>query len=120
VNDYKNIKLNGLPTAYLQVSPAKTVNLTFDWTGVNPSNYCPGCLRQDYVGWAGLDEKPACYQKSNAHGASGTFNHVFTAPSTPGIYFLSMSPLQLQNKCYDEELLVLDDQRFFLAAICVK
>ncbi|MBI1222117.1 MAG: T9SS type A sorting domain-containing protein [Bacteroidetes bacterium] len=84
---FSNVSLNnGGNTA--SVSAGSSVSLSFSWSSTQNGSYCPGCVVQLYVGIASTFTQ--CLT-SGIHGysASGSQNFTFTAPSTPGIYYIT-------------------------------
>jgi hypothetical protein len=82
--------------AYVEPGASVTLDLagSFSYTNLG-SPYCPGCLTSFYVGITGHDIAPSgstCLGNGTAGPvAVNVSNHVFTAPSTPGVYFLNTS-----------------------------
>jgi hypothetical protein len=83
-----NVKLNG-GTNVLTVPAGGGFTLSYDYTIANPPDYCPGCIDQIEIGFAvGV---PVCtYNGQPYPPQSGTTSTSFTAPSTPGVYYLAM------------------------------
>ncbi|MEM8528639.1 MAG: M60 family metallopeptidase, partial [Bacteroidota bacterium] len=85
------------------ISPGSEVNISFDWT-VGPTGnngYCPGCIIQFYVGIQ--DEFSECVvsrqmRTPNFSQNGGHFEHTFTAPSKPGVYYVTHS-FSLKRSC---------------------
>ena len=90
VNNITNIKLNGVATQHIAVLPGAQIQVTVDYNIYN-GNYCPSCIRQVAIGFAGQSQAQACaYNGIPTQPASGTGVSVtVTAPSTPGRYYLS-------------------------------
>jgi hypothetical protein len=83
-----NIKLNG-GTNVLTVPAGQAFNLSYDYTIANPPDYCPGCIDQIEIGF--VVGVPVCtYDGQPNPPQSGTTSTSFTAPSTPGVYYLAM------------------------------
>jgi hypothetical protein len=86
-----NFRLNGKAATSIKVAAGEKFLLTYDWQRFNPENFCPTCLDQLYVGWAGAANAD-CFTISfgYAPAVSGVNRNVtLTAPAQPGVYFLS-------------------------------
>lgn len=101
---YTNVSLNG-GSNILHVIPGQAMTLTGNYNSVydDPTNYCPGCITQIYIGMA--DETGAtlfsdCYNVSGQSSYLGAFNKSFTAPATPGVYYITQVSSWEYN-CYD-------------------
>jgi hypothetical protein len=117
-----NIRLNGLAATFAKVSPGATLTLTYDWQIWNQTDECPTCIQQIYTGWVGLGIVPTCYSvlMGNTPGNSGTDHSTsFTAPLTPGIYFISTST-DWQFNCWDQPATIDPDPQRYLAVVCVQ
>jgi Leucine-rich repeat (LRR) protein len=89
---------SGTNTAF--VSPGGTVTVSFNYAGIGaPPTYCPGCITQLYVGMdnAGTTVFQDCFS-GNPHNASGSGSPSFTAPATPGVYYIN-SNVTWQYSC---------------------
>jgi cytoskeletal protein CcmA (bactofilin family) len=97
---YTNVTLNGLATTVYQASPGETITLEYHSVTVynDLTNYCPGCISQQYVGMAGPGGVPAftdCFDVSlyllTGPGTSLTVDRskAFTAPTQPGVYYIT-------------------------------
>ena len=90
VNTYSGVSVNGGGNSAV-VTPGATVNLHYQMSAyVNYNGYCPGCVTQAYIGIGGTSQTINCHHPIN-NGYSSTFNGSFTAPTTPGIYYLTQS-----------------------------
>lgn len=85
---FSNLSLNsGGNTA--QVNPGSTVSISFNWSSAQGGSYCPGCVVQLYVGINGAFTQ--CLTSGfGGYTASGSQNFSFTAPTTPGIYYITL------------------------------
>jgi hypothetical protein len=83
---YSNAKLNG-GTNSLLVNPGASVTFTANWNSYYAGGAgCPGCITQHHVGINGVF--------SDCHGAgfgSGSINQTFSAPTTPGVYYITQT-----------------------------
>lgn len=87
---YSNVNLNGQGNT-LNIAPGGTVNISYGYSvSLSGSVYCPGCVVQSYIGIGGTTSTVQCINPIS-NGTNGTFNGSFTAPSTPGIYYLTQS-----------------------------
>jgi len=85
---------DGAPNAVV-VPPGQPVTITGT---VGRTEYCPGCIRQVYIGIAGYDTQPSptfigpsCVYSGGTPlvpTAFGTAPVVFNAPTTPGVYYV--------------------------------
>lgn len=98
IMSYENIAITPGP-----IYPGSEVSISFDWkvrpTGKN--GYCPGCIIQFYVGMN--DKFSECMVSTplrtpNFQQREGHFEHTFTAPSKPGVYYITQS-LSLKMSC---------------------
>ncbi|MCK9640324.1 MAG: HYR domain-containing protein [Prolixibacteraceae bacterium] len=97
VNTYSGVSVNGGGNSAV-VSPGATVSLHYLMSAyVDYNGYCPGCVTQAYIGIGGTSQTINCHHPIN-NGYSSTFNGSFTAPTTPGIYYLTQSG-SLQYSC---------------------
>ncbi|MDX5469699.1 MAG: hypothetical protein LPK45_07675, partial [Bacteroidota bacterium] len=85
---FNNVSLNGGGNT-ASVSPGQTVSLSFSWTSsATGGGYCPGCVVQLYVGINGSFMQ--CLTSGfGGYNSSGSQNFSFTAPTTPGIYYIT-------------------------------
>jgi gliding motility-associated-like protein len=87
---YTGVSLNGQGNS-VTVTPGSNVSITYGYSVVwNGSVFCPGCVVQSYIGIGGTNTTVQCVNPVT-NGTNGTFNGTFTAPSTPGIYYLTQS-----------------------------
>ncbi len=93
---YSNIKINGGANE-ASVAPASTVNLSFDAVSVF-TGYCPGCVYQQYIGIGGSNTTIHCFSSFGSSTQYYSGNDNFTAPTTPGIYYLTFNG-SLQYNC---------------------
>lgn len=102
---YTDIKLNS-GTNLINVTPGQSITLTGSYNSAynDPTNYCPGCITQIYIGMSGAlgtgVEFTDCYNVSGQGSYSGPINKTFTAPSTPGVYYITQVSSWEYN-CYD-------------------
>jgi hypothetical protein len=97
VNTYSGVSVNGGGNSAV-VSPGSSVSLHYQMSAyVDYNGYCPGCVTQAYIGIGGTSQTINCHHPIN-NGYSSTFNGSFTAPTTPGIYYLTQSG-SLQYSC---------------------
>jgi hypothetical protein len=85
---------DGVPNAVV-VPPGQPLTITGT---VGRTDYCPGCIRQVYIGIAGYDSQatptiigPSCVYSGGTPlvpTAFGTFPVTFNAPTTPGVYYI--------------------------------
>ena len=95
---YPNVSLNSGGNS-AAVTPGSTVNLNYSYSVAfdGYGGYCTGCIVQVYIGIGGTNTTIQCdnyiYNNSfNSHSVN------FTAPSTPGVYYLTQSG-SLQLDC---------------------
>jgi hypothetical protein len=68
------------------------VNLTMtlqEWKD-SPGAYCPGCITQGIVYLDGFGQLDCLGARAGYPGTTRTVNTTFTAPATPGRYFLRL------------------------------
>jgi hypothetical protein len=101
---YADVKLNG-GTNFINATPGQALTLTGTYRSVyaDPTNYCPNCITQIYIGMSDAAGSGAafsdCYNVSGQGSYSGVINKTFAAPATPGIYYITqVSSWQLT--CY--------------------
>jgi hypothetical protein len=105
ITTYTNVRLNG-GTNVITATPGQSVTLTGNYNSAyyDPTNYCPGCITQIYIGMANPSGTGAvftdCYNVSGQVSYQGSFNKTFTAPTTPGIYYITQVSSWEYN-CYD-------------------
>jgi hypothetical protein len=85
---YTEVKLNN-ETNKLSVVPGALVRLTANWSSIINEGelFCPGCITQHYIGIK--DVFTDCHDVSGSSGLSGTIDRTFSAPTTPGIYYIT-------------------------------
>ncbi|MEJ7766873.1 MAG: MBG domain-containing protein [Chitinophagaceae bacterium] len=108
---YTDIKLNNGPN-FINATPGQVITLTGHRNTVynNPSNYCPGCITQLYIGMMNATGSgnvfTNCYDVSlgnltapgNAQAAGLSIQ--FPAPTVPGVYYITQVS-SWEFKCYD-------------------
>ena len=83
---YTNVQLNG-GSNYISVTGGTSVTLTYNRvSGYDGGAGCPGCITQHYIGLNGIFSE--CH---NAGFGSSSVSRTFTAPSTPGIYYITQT-----------------------------
>jgi hypothetical protein len=100
ISGTSNVYINGASNAYV-ATPGETLTLTGNWNEDHFQNifpgyitFCPGCITQNYIGMTNGDftgnQFDACYDVSGtfAH-PGGTINNTFTAPTRPGVYYIT-------------------------------
>ncbi len=88
-HEYSNFKLNA-GTNYLEVTPGQSINLTGNVNVSKVGNYCTGCIVQYYIGIGSTNTTLFCHLYSNGNlPFSDNINVNFTAPTTPGYYYIS-------------------------------
>ncbi|HEY0060430.1 MAG TPA: MBG domain-containing protein, partial [Flavisolibacter sp.] len=102
---YTNVQLNG-GTNFIEAAPGQSLTLTGNYNSVysDPRNFCPGCITQIYIG---MSDAPGsgvafsdCYNVSGQASYSGSFDKTFTAPASPGTYYITQVS-SWQFNCYD-------------------
>ena len=87
---YTNVDLNGQGNS-LTIAPGSNVNISYAFSvSLSGSVYCPGCVVQSYIGIGGTSSTVQCINPI-FNGSSGNFIGTFTAPNTPGVYYLTQS-----------------------------
>ncbi len=101
---YTNVRLdNG--SNIINANPGQSITLTGSYNSVyyDPNNYCPGCITQIHIGMSngnGGNLFNDCIETNGAGNPndpnypktpqpSGTLNTTFTAPTIPGVYYLT-------------------------------
>jgi hypothetical protein len=93
------VKINGISHIYY-ATPGESLTLTGSWNEVYFSDiipgyipYCPGCITQNYIGMANDQFSgnvfDVCYDVTGLSPVAGTINNTFTAPSRPGVYYIT-------------------------------
>jgi hypothetical protein len=96
---YTDVMINGASNAYY-AAPGEVLTLTGSWSQDHFQNiipgfipYCPGCITQNYIGMSNDQFSgnvfDICYDVSGTFPHSGTINQTFTAPSRPGVYYIT-------------------------------
>ena len=88
---YSNVSINQGGNA-AQVLPGATVALAYNMNVAfnGSTGYCPGCVVQSYVGIGGTNTTIQC-ENSIYDGYAASRNVTFTAPATPGYYYLTQN-----------------------------
>ncbi len=97
---YTNVKLNGGSNTIV-VNPGASVMLTGSYSMVYDGGAgCSGCITQHYVGVNGTTLN--CHQTGGGGSStSGSINQGFTAPITPGVYYVTQGATWQYN-CGDQ------------------
>lgn len=96
---YTDVKLNNASNVYV-ANAGESITLTGSWNMNHLQNiipgyqpYCPGCVTQNYVGMTNNDftgnQFDVCFDVSGTGSVSGTLNTTFTAPTRPGVYYIT-------------------------------
>jgi hypothetical protein len=95
---YTNVQINGASNVYV-ASPGEMLTLTGNWSEDHFQNifpgyttFCPGCITQHRIGMvneSGGNAFATCDDVSGLGNHPGIINIPFTAPSTPGIYYIT-------------------------------
>jgi len=84
-----NVRLAGQTRTFLKVSPGTVFNLAYDFN-VHVDGYCPGCVQQFYVGYAGqLQNQCTNFSRGSSFKTLSKYSVNLVAPATPGAYYLS-------------------------------
>lgn len=84
-----NLQLNNVSTNTIYVGAGSSVNVKFNYSISQDGSYCPGCGVQFYWGING--HYSTCERHYGGYcNCSGSVNKNITAPSTPGVYYLSV------------------------------
>ena len=86
---YSNVNLNSSGNSVV-VQPGGSVSISYNYAMAYGSLFCPGCVTQSYIGVGGTSTNIQCISPIFA-STNGIFNGTFTAPTTPGIYYISQS-----------------------------
>ncbi|HTE27493.1 MBG domain-containing protein [Flavitalea sp.] len=96
---YTNVLVNATSNVY-HATPGEELTLTATWNQVYFSDfipgyvqYCPGCITQSYIGMAN-DQFTGnifdiCSDVSGTEPHAGLINQTFTAPTRPGVYYIT-------------------------------
>jgi hypothetical protein len=97
---YTDVKLNG-GTNFINATPGQSITLTGNYNSVysalyneDGSEFCPGCITQIHIGLSdgnGGNVFNDCIETNSGQTPqpSGTLNRIFSAPKTPGVYYLT-------------------------------
>jgi gliding motility-associated-like protein len=88
---YSNINLNGTNSTIASVTAGSTVSLSFTYAQSGSNLQCPGCVTQAYLGIGGTSNAVWC----KSGNLNGTASVSFTAPASPGTYYI------VQNGTYE-------------------
>ena len=86
---YTNVSVNGGGNSII-VAPGTPMTLSYNYSVVfdQINGYCPGCVVQSSIGIGSTFQTLRCESSiNNGYTSNPTIN--FTAPSTPGIYYLT-------------------------------
>jgi len=86
-SNFTGININNTGNTYAFVTPGSTVNLKYNTNMYYTGSYCPGCITQHYVT---LQASSLNICNENG-GSNGSKDINFTAPSTPGLYYISLA-----------------------------
>ena len=86
ISTFSNINLNGTGTAAATALPGSSVSISFHQDMNFSGQYCPGCVTFHQVGVGGTQTPISCAD----NGQSLDVNTTFTAPNTPGVYYITM------------------------------
>ncbi len=105
---YTNVKINNETNIY-NATPGESLTLTGSWNEAyynypQYTPYCPGCITQIYIGMNNAAGQGViftdCYNVSGLGQFSGNINKFFTAPTVPGIYYITQVS-SWEYACYD-------------------
>jgi cytoskeletal protein CcmA (bactofilin family) len=96
---YTDVKINGIANVYY-ATPGENLSLTGNWSKAYFSDfipgylqYCPGCITQLYIGMTNDQFTgnvfDVCFDVSGTFPQSGVINNSFTAPTRPGVYYIT-------------------------------
>ena len=85
---YSNVSINGNGMNSIVVDPGSPVTMTYSRSTVSVATYCPNCITQHYIGLQGVF---AYCQFSVTGNSSANHSVSFTAPTTPGVYYITQS-----------------------------
>ena len=89
ISTFSNINLNGSGSTAATALPGSSVSISFDQVMNFSGQYCPGCVTFHQVGVGGTTTAISCLQ-GRRPSRSQNFNTTFTAPNTPGVYYITM------------------------------
>jgi hypothetical protein len=123
---YSNVSINNQSNVYT-AQPGEQLSLTGSWyqVFVNPGNpFCPGCISQMYIGMGdgnGGNTFTDCYDVTGLQDHSGIINKTFTAPTTPGVYYITQRT-SWYFSCYqaDQGAIIHDNPNFVIAVVIVE
>jgi hypothetical protein len=100
---YTDVRLND-GTNFLDATPGQTITLTGNYSSAysDPTDYCPNCITQIYIGMAsplGGTVFTDCYNVSFQTTYSGPISRTFTAPTIPGVYYITQVS-SWETSCY--------------------
>ena len=74
------------------VAAGSTVSLSYNFSVAfnAATGYCPGCVVQAYIGLGGTAQTLNCVNPI-FDGTTGSRSLIFTAPTTPGVYYITQS-----------------------------
>ena len=117
---WSNVSLNGGGNVASNVAPGSSVSISFNWSAKYTGDYCPGCIVQLYYGMTG--QFSFCIYSGGLGPYSGTKsgsrNDTFTAPTTPGVYYIVQGGT-LQYYCYGGTWMLHPAPTYAIAAIGV-
>ena len=87
-SDFSSINVNNTGNTYALVAPGAPVNLKFNWNMHYTGSYCSGCITQHYVT---LQASGFIRCNESWSGGNGNKNYTFNAPTTPGVYYISLA-----------------------------
>jgi cytoskeletal protein CcmA (bactofilin family) len=107
---YTGVRINN-GSNVIYATPGQSLTLTGSWnekfyTDSIPGYvaYCPGCITQNYIGMNNAEGLGTiftdCYDVSGLAPHSGVINKAFTAPTTPGVYYITQVS-SWEFGCYD-------------------
>jgi hypothetical protein len=95
---YTDVKLNG-GTNFINAAPGQSITLTGNYNSVyfpiyqDGVEYCPGCITQIHIGMSNGNGGNLFNDCIETNGGvpkpSGTINRTFTAPTAPGVYYVT-------------------------------
>jgi Leucine-rich repeat (LRR) protein len=126
--NFNSVTLNGGGNS-LTVNPNAPITIAGNWVmNWGGSPYCPGCVVQMYIGIGGGSgisgdgSSPTgfthCIGSGVFNGSSGSFSYPFTAPSKPGIYYITQN-WSLHYYCNPHPITFNNDPTYAIAVIRV-
>jgi Leucine-rich repeat (LRR) protein len=124
--NFTGVSLNGMGNS-ITVNQGATVNIVGNWNMTwGGSPYCPTCVVQMYIGIGGGSgisgdgSSPTgfthCIGSVVWNGSGGSFNYNFTAPTKPGIYYISQN-WSLHYYCNPYPITFSNDPTYAIAVI---